>query len=61
MSIKKYLDKSIAELQQELLVMRKEQLGLRLQKQSGQASRPHLLRLLRKNVARVKTLLRTKV
>ena len=48
-------NKSPAELQQELLSLRKEQFALRLQRATGQAVKPDQFGKVRKNIARVKT------
>ena len=53
-------DKSIKELNEELLELRKEQFNLRMQKGVGQASRVHQFKLNRKNIARVKTVMNEK-
>lgn len=43
------------ELQEELLTLRKEQFNLRVQKMTGQLSRNHEHKRVRKEIARVKT------
>ncbi|CEG58165.1 50S ribosomal protein L29 [Legionella fallonii] len=48
------------ELQTELLSLRKEQFNLRMKKASGSLDKIHLITLVRKSVARVKTLLTEK-
>jgi large subunit ribosomal protein L29 len=48
-------NKSAAELQQELLSLRKEQFALRLQRATGQAVKPDQFGKVRKNIARAKT------
>ncbi len=53
-------DKSVTELNEELLELRKEQFNLRMQKGVGQASRVHQFKLNRKNIARVKTVMNEK-
>ncbi|MDC0178873.1 50S ribosomal protein L29 [Woeseiaceae bacterium] len=50
--------KSRAELIEELLSLRKEQFNLRMQQATGQMSRPHEHKLVRKNISRVKTIIR---
>jgi len=45
------------ELQDHLLELRREQFNLRMQKGAGQLSKPTQLRDVRRNVARVKTVL----
>lgn len=52
--------KSTEELQQELLALLREQFSLRMQRSMGQLSKPHLFRQVRRNVARVKTVLKEK-
>ena len=49
--------KSVKELNDELLELRKEQFNLRMQKGVGQASRVHQFKLNKKNIARVKTIM----
>lgn len=53
-------EKSVDELNQELLDLLKEQFNLRMQKSSGQLSQTHLLGNVRRDIARVKTLLNEK-
>lgn len=53
-------EKSADELNQELLDLLKEQFNLRMQKSSGQLSQTHLLGNVRRDIARVKTLLNEK-
>ncbi len=53
--------KSVDELQQELLKIRKEQFSLRMQNASGQLGQPHLLKETKKDIARIKTVLREKL
>ena len=50
--------KSAAELQQELLSLRKEQFALRLQRATGQAVKPDQFGKVRRNIARAKTVQR---
>ena len=57
---KDYRDKSEAELNEELLNLRKEQFNLRMQRGAGQLSKPHLFNTVRKDIARVKTILTEK-
>ena len=52
--------KSAAELQSELLSLRKEQFALRLQRATGQTVKPDQFGKVRKNIARVKTVQRAK-
>jgi large subunit ribosomal protein L29 len=50
--------KSAAELQSELMSLRKEQFALRLQRSTGQAVKPDQFSKVRRNIARVKTVQR---
>ena len=52
--------KSVAELEASLLELRKEQFNLRMQQGTGQLSRPHLMASVRKDIARVKTVMNEK-
>ena len=60
--IKQYREKlakcSPVELADELAKLRKEQFALRLQRASGQAPKPDQFGVARRNIARVKTVLR---
>lgn len=53
-------EKSVEELNQEMLGLLKEQFNLRLRKASGQLNQPHLLKQVRKDIARIKTVLTQK-
>ena len=57
---KDYRDKSEAELKEELLNLRKEQFSLRMQQGAGQLSKPHLFKAVRRDIARIKTILTEK-
>ena len=48
-------DKTIEQLKEELLALRKEQFNLRMQTKLGQVRDTSLLRKVRRNIARVKT------
>ena len=52
--------KNQAKLNEELLDLLREQFNLRMQRASGQLSKGHLLRNVRRNIARVKTVLNEK-
>jgi large subunit ribosomal protein L29 len=54
-------EKSSDELQQELLGLLKDQFNLRMQKSTGQLAQTHLLSQVRRDIARVKTVLNNKV
>ncbi|OMH28441.1 50S ribosomal protein L29 [Motiliproteus sp. MSK22-1] len=60
MSTVELREKSVDELDQELLDLLKEQFNLRMQKSSGQLAQSHLLGQVRRNIARVKTVLNEK-
>lgn len=53
--------KDVAGLNEELLERRKEQFNLRMQQATGQLTRPDQLRKVRRDIARVKTVLNEKV
>lgn len=53
-------EKSVEELNQELLGLRKEQFNLRLKKSTGQLNQSHLLAQVKKDIARIKTVLTQK-
>ena len=57
---KDYRDKSEAELKEELFGLRKEQFNLRMQQGAGQMSKPHLFKMVRRDIARLKTILTEK-
>lgn len=57
MKINDLRKKSESELGEELLGLRKEQFNLRMQRATGQLSRPDQFDKVRKNIARIKTLL----
>jgi large subunit ribosomal protein L29 len=51
---------TVEELQTELLSLRKEQFNLRMKKASGSLDKTHLITMVRKLVAKVKTMLTEK-
>ena len=51
---------SVSELQKELASVQRELFNLRMQKGTDQLSRPHVMREVRHNIARVKTILKEK-
>ena len=53
-------EKSAEELTGTLHELRKEQFNLRMSQGSGQEVKPHLFKLVRRNIARVKTVLSAK-
>jgi large subunit ribosomal protein L29 len=58
MSIKDLRSKNAAELREELIALRREQFNLRMAAASGQPARPDQHGKVRKNIARVKTVLK---
>ncbi len=55
MSAKVLRTKSSAELQKELLDLRREQFNLRMARATGQAAKPDQFTKVRRNIARLKT------
>ncbi|KMT64681.1 50S ribosomal protein L29 [Catenovulum maritimum] len=53
-------DKSVDELKAELLNLLREQFNLRMQKSTGQLTQTHTIKQVRRNIARVKTVLNSK-
>ena len=51
-------EKTTAQLHNELEALRREQFNLRMQRGAGHAARTHLFREVRRNIARVKTILK---
>ena len=49
--------KTVAELRQEKLALLREQFNLRMQKGTGQLSRPHLFKRVRRDIARINSIL----
>ena len=60
MNISEIRSKSADELQTELQALLREQFNLRLQKGVGQSPLPHLFKNVRRQIARIKTILREK-
>jgi large subunit ribosomal protein L29 len=58
MDAKELRSKSAEQLADELIKLRKEQFALRMQRATGQAIKPDQFGKVRKNVARLKTVLR---
>ena len=61
MKAREIREKTDAELEQELLSLRREQFNLRMQQATGQLVRPDQHGKVRKSVARIKTVLRERV
>ncbi|MEO1751578.1 MAG: 50S ribosomal protein L29 [Halothiobacillaceae bacterium] len=57
MNVKELRGKSVDELNQELLALRKEQFNLRMQAGLSQAVKPHQVRQVRRDIARIKMVL----
>ena len=53
-------EKSVEELNAELLGLLREQFNLRMQKSTGQLAQTHTLKTVRRNIARIKTILNEK-
>lgn len=53
-------EKSVADLNKELLELTREKFNLRMQTATGQMNRTHQLKAVRRNIARVKTILNEK-
>ncbi len=53
-------EKTVEELNTELLSLAREKFNLRMQKGTGQLARPHQMKEVRRNIARVKTILNEK-
>lgn len=57
MSLRELKEKNIDELREELIALRQSQLKLTMQKASAQLEQTHHIRQVRRDIARVKTLL----
>ena len=53
-------EKSVADLKEELLVLRREQFNLNMAKATGQLAQIHLLGQIRRDIARIKTVIAQK-
>ncbi|MFB6422218.1 MAG: 50S ribosomal protein L29 [Candidatus Malihini olakiniferum] len=60
MKLNELHEKSVDELNKELLELLREQFNLRMQSGSGQLQQTHLVKKVRRNIERVKTLLTQK-
>jgi len=60
MKASEFRNKNETELKSELLGLLREQFNLRMQRASGQMSKGHLMRNVRRNIARIKTILNEK-
>ncbi|QCI24020.1 50S ribosomal protein L29 [Buchnera aphidicola (Macrosiphoniella sanborni)] len=59
-AIVEWRNKTKKDLSTELLQLLREQFNLRMQSVSGKLKQPHLLRKVRRNIAKIKTLLAEK-
>ena len=57
MSVKEFRQKSAADLQKELLGLRREQFNLRMARATGQPAKPDQFSKVRRNIARLKTVM----
>jgi large subunit ribosomal protein L29 len=57
MSAKEFRQKSAADLQKELLGLRREQFNLRMARATGQSTKPDQFSKVRRNIARLKTVM----
>ena len=53
-------EKSVEDLNKELLDLTREKFNLRMQQGTGQLTQPHQIKAARRNIARVKTILNEK-
>lgn len=60
MKVNEFKDKSAAELQEALVTQLQDQFKLKMQAATGQLNQTHLLRQSRRDIARIKTLLKQK-
>ena len=52
--------KSAEDLEKDLMSLLKDQFAYRMQRSTGQLNQPHLLKEVRRDIARIKTILREK-
>lgn len=57
MDVKELREKSFDELHEELVTLRREQFNVRMQQATGETVRPHEHGRVRRNIARVKTVI----
>jgi len=60
MSTKTFKEMTVDELKKELIDLLKEQFNLRMQKGMGEVPKPHLYKNVRRDIARVKTIINEK-
>ncbi len=51
-------EKNASELKEEILSLLQEQFNLRMQRATGQMSKPHLMKEIRRDIARIKTIMK---
>ena len=61
MKVSELKDKSVEELQEELVALAKEQFKNRMDQSTGQLNQTHVLKATKKDIARVKTVLNEKM
>ena len=60
MNVSELRDKSVEELQQQLGELCKDQFNYRMQSSTGQLGQTHLLKTVRRDIARIKTIISEK-
>jgi large subunit ribosomal protein L29 len=60
MNIDELREKSVEDLQEELLTLHKSQFNYRMQNSAGQLGQVHLIKAVRKDIARLKTIITEK-
>ena len=60
MKVSDLREKSVAELREELIALRREQFNLNMTKATGQLAQIHLLGQVRRDIARIKTVIAQK-
>ncbi len=60
MNVKELREKSIDQLNEELVALLKEQFNLRMRKATGQLKQSHLVGCVKRDIARIKTVLTQK-
>ena len=60
MNVNEMREKSVAELNEQLNVLYRDQFSLRMQKSTGQRAQSHLVGNIKKEIARIKTIITEK-
>jgi large subunit ribosomal protein L29 len=60
MNVNEMREKSVAELNEQLNVLYRDQFSLRMQKSTGQLAQSHLVGNIKKEIARIKTIITEK-